>query len=332
MKYLDERFVYEITSDDFNVSGSVAYTLKAYNGVNGTAWEMYNGLVWCENTTTRTFDITDWLRGVILKQASDLYPMNVLVRLITANKNIAIVNDLVLPVYRYPHKGVTDMAFTAATVNNGFVMRQGVTLDLLPPQIPSSYLPNFWIYYYNHDGTKVDIISTKGTSTSQTSDTTQQYRFRKCYMVSGMLGSIRVETQPQHHVGDVVSDCGMFVAWQDRWGSMQMQPFSNMTTYSEGITASEMMNYTGTRSTYKVEVQPKFKVNSGWVSQTLYPYYESLFVSPWIKLYDATNKVEYDCILRARDYTEKTFDNQSRQLFNLSLDLEVTDKQIILQQ
>ena len=331
MKYLDERFVYEVESDDFNVSGSVAYTLKAYNR-NGTLLETYNGLVWCENTTTRTFDITDWLRGVILQHMGDLYPHAVLIRLVTANTNTAIVNGLIMPVYRYPHRGITDMTFSAITENNGYVMRQGVTLDLLPPQIPSSYLPKFWVLYYNHDVPNVYIMSTKGTSILQTADTTQQHCFRKCYMVSGMDGAIHIDTQPQHHVGDVVADCGMFVAWQDRWGSMQMQPFSNMTTYSEGITASEMTSYTGIRSTYKVEVQPKFKVNSGWVSQSLYPYYESIFVSPWIKLYDATNKVEYDCILSARDYTEKTFDNQSRQLFNLSLDLEVTDKQIILQQ
>ena len=112
MKYLDERFVYEVESDDFNVSGSVAYTLKAYNALNGVTWEMYNGLVWCENTTTRTFDITDWLRGVILQHMGDLYPITVLVRLITANTNTVIVNGLIMPVYRYPHRGVTDMTFT----------------------------------------------------------------------------------------------------------------------------------------------------------------------------------------------------------------------------
>ena len=332
MKYLDERFVYEVESDDFNVSGSVAYTLKAYNGVDGTTWETYNGLVWCENTTTRTFNITDWLRGVVLKRKDDLFPRLIGVSIKTTSSTQTVFTDLVLPVFRYPHRGVTDMTFPDYTKATGFLMRQGVTLDLLPPQIPSSYLSNFWVYYFNYNYAVMTIVcSGNDIYVRQTATDSQTNRFRKCYLIAGMEGKISLSVL-QHHVGDVVADCGMFVAWQDRWGSMQMQPFSNMTTYSEGITASEMTSYTGTRSTYKVEVQPKFKVNSGWVSQSLYPYYESIFVSPWIKLYDATNKVEYDCILSARDYTEKTFDNQSRQLFNLSLDLEVTDKQIILQQ
>lgn len=132
-------------------------------------------------------------------------------------------------------------------------------------------------------------------------------------------------------VCDIVEGCGMYLKWQDRLGSEQCQPFNQVLTYSEGITASELTDYTGKRYTYQVEVQPKFRVNSGWIPDNLYPYYESIFVSPTLTLYDATHGVSYDVIITSRDYTEKTFENQSRQMFCLTLDLEVTKTQKIVQ-
>lgn len=132
-------------------------------------------------------------------------------------------------------------------------------------------------------------------------------------------------------VCDIVAGCGMFLKWRDRLGSEQCQPFNHVLTYSEGIKASELTDYTGKRYTYQVEVQPKFKVNSGWIADNLYPYYESIFVSPTLTLYDATHGVAYDVIITSRDYTEKTFENQSRQMFCLTLDLEVTTTQKIIQ-
>lgn len=166
------------------------------------------------------------------------------------------------------------------------------------------------------------------------------YRFNYTYYLDrsgeyilslNMVQCLTYSTDSKTLVGDVVTDCGLFLAWYDRLGSMQVQPFNNIPTFSESITASELTAYNGRRSTYKVEVQPKFRVNSGWIADKLYPYYESILVSPSLTLYDATNGVAYDVIIASRDYTEKTFENQSRQLFCMTLDLEVTNKQTIIQ-
>lgn len=123
---------------------------------------------------------------------------------------------------------------------------------------------------------------------------------------------------------------GYFLQWRDRWGSLQCQPFNKVNEYSEDIEASEITNYYGKRSIYKTENQPAFKINSGWIDTDVYPVYESIFVSPTLKLYDADTDTSYDVILKDRSYTEKTFENQQHQMFNLALNLELSAKQTIL--
>ena len=122
---------------------------------------------------------------------------------------------------------------------------------------------------------------------------------------------------------------GYYLIWQDRFGSRQCQPFQMVDTYSEDITGSELTNYYGKRSIYKVEVQPKWKIQTSWITDSQYRCYESLFVSPYLKLYNASEDLIYDVILKDRNYTEKTFLNQGR-LFNLELTLEQDTTQNIL--
>lgn len=130
-------------------------------------------------------------------------------------------------------------------------------------------------------------------------------------------------------IGQFGCPSGYYLIWKDRLGSQQIQPFQKVDTYSEDITGSEITNYYGKRSLYKVEVQPKWKVQTGWISDEAYRCYESLFVSPTLQLYDADSDILYDVILKSRSYTEKTFLNQGKQ-FNLQLELEQTEKQNIL--
>ena len=81
---------------------------------------------------------------------------------------------------------------------------------------------------------------------------------------------------------------------------------------------------------YKTSNQPKWKLNSDWITEPQYKYYESLFVSPTVQLYDAENDKLYDVIVADRSYTEKTFNNQGKQLFNLTVEVEQTTTQDIL--
>ena len=121
-----------------------------------------------------------------------------------------------------------------------------------------------------------------------------------------------------------------YLQWRDRYGSMQMQPFSKAETYSEDFTRTEIKNYQDTRRLSGISVQPKWKLNSAWIPFDLVPYYESLQVSPWVKLYDTKEDQLYDVILKDTAFTEKTFRNNDRQLWSLEVECEQTDKQNIL--
>ena len=121
-----------------------------------------------------------------------------------------------------------------------------------------------------------------------------------------------------------------YLQWRDRYGSMQMQPFSKAETYSEDFTRTEIKNYQDTRRLSGIGVQPKWKLNSAWIPFDLVPYYESLQVSPWVKLYDTKEDQLYDVILKDTAFTEKTFRNNDRQLWHMEIEVEQTDKQNIL--
>lgn len=118
-----------------------------------------------------------------------------------------------------------------------------------------------------------------------------------------------------------------YLLWQDRFGSYQSQPFTGQLEYSEDITNSETLSYTDIRRKSAAVVQPKWKINSGWLKEDLFPFYESIFVSPVLKLYDTETLTEYDVILKD-NYVEKKYNNDKR-LLNLELKLEATEKQNI---
>lgn len=120
-----------------------------------------------------------------------------------------------------------------------------------------------------------------------------------------------------------------YLLWQDRYGSMQSQPFTGTEIYSESITQSTNTNYKGYKNISGVDVQPKWKLNTGWITTELYPYYESIFVSPYLKLYITDADEMIDVVLDDSEYTEKTFKNQGKQLFNLEINVSQNKQQNI---
>ena len=119
-----------------------------------------------------------------------------------------------------------------------------------------------------------------------------------------------------------------YLMWQDRLGGIQSQAFSDSITYSEDITNEEVQNFTNARKKSSVQVLPKWKLNSGWIKEDVFPFYESILVSPFLKLYDTRYDCCYDVIVNG-NFTEKTYKNEKK-LLNLSLDLESTNKQTII--
>lgn len=120
-----------------------------------------------------------------------------------------------------------------------------------------------------------------------------------------------------------------YLLWQDRYGSYQSQPFKGKMEYSEDITNEEILSYTGRRRKSNVIVQPKWKLNSGWIKEQLFPFYESIYVSPILKLYDTKTRHEYDVILKDTPYVEKKYLNDKK-LLSIELNLEASETQNII--
>ena len=120
-----------------------------------------------------------------------------------------------------------------------------------------------------------------------------------------------------------------YLLWQDRYGSYQSQPFKGKMEYSEDITNEEILSYTGRRRKSNVIVQPKWKLNSGWLKEKLFPFYESIYVSPILKLYDTKTGQEYDVILEDTPYVEKKYLNDKK-LLSIELNLQATETQNII--
>ena len=120
-----------------------------------------------------------------------------------------------------------------------------------------------------------------------------------------------------------------YLLWQDRYGSYQSQPFKGKMEYSEDFTNEEILSYTGRRRKSNVVIHPKWKLNSGWLKEQLFPFYESIYVSPILKLYDTKTEHEYDVILKDTPYVEKKYLNDKK-LLSIELNLEATETQNII--
>lgn len=114
-----------------------------------------------------------------------------------------------------------------------------------------------------------------------------------------------------------------FLKWKDRYGMPQCQPFGGTYKYSESINKNTVTDYKNTKKIIDISNTPKWLLNSRWIKQEYYPFYESIFVSPYLQLYDAKEDKVYNVILTNTEYDEKTFNNQNRQLFNLQLSVEL---------
>lgn len=114
-----------------------------------------------------------------------------------------------------------------------------------------------------------------------------------------------------------------FLKWKDRYGMPQVQPFGGTYKYGESITKNTITNYLNVKKIIDITNTPKWLLNTKWIKQDLYPFYESIFVSPYLQLYDAREDKTYDVILKNTEYEEKTFNNQNKQLFNLQIEVEL---------
>lgn len=119
-----------------------------------------------------------------------------------------------------------------------------------------------------------------------------------------------------------------YLFWQDRFGGYQSQAFNDYATYSETFDVTETQNYQNERKKSFIQIQPKWKLDSGWINEDVYPLYESILVSPILFLYDAYEDRLHEVIIKT-NYTEKTYKSEKK-LLNLNLELESITKQDIV--
>lgn len=119
-----------------------------------------------------------------------------------------------------------------------------------------------------------------------------------------------------------------YLQWQDRLGGFQSQPLKDNVTYSETFSNEQVQSYTNAKRNSTVGVQPKWKLHTGWIEERIFPLYESMFVSPYLVLYDSLYDKAYDVMITG-DWTEKTFKNQKK-LLDITINLEANTKQNII--
>lgn len=120
-----------------------------------------------------------------------------------------------------------------------------------------------------------------------------------------------------------------YLMWQDRYSGYQSQPFEKGSTFKETFNVSEVQDYSNKRIISQVDSQPQWEINTGWIDNKVYPIYESIFTSKVLVLTDTVENIQYEVVLKDKTYTEKTFTNQNRKMFNLKLNLELARKQYI---
>lgn len=118
-----------------------------------------------------------------------------------------------------------------------------------------------------------------------------------------------------------------YLQWMDRFGSYQSQPLKDVATYSEDFQNETIMNYQDVKSVSHISLTPKWKLQTGWIKDNIFPFYESIFVSPFLILYDTKTDMNYRVMVNG-NYVEKNYQNQ-KSLVNLQLELEAAEEQNI---
>lgn len=257
--------------------------------------------------------------------------------------------------YRYPlikEELNNGLVYNPSAVNTLWISLQGrynvngKGYFKLPPRVPYIYTNNYCLAFagYVTDGLlnrNDTYIYTYGFNDIDT-NSTKKYNVRLIknnYCSTIALSSLFDDTTPINGYSDYsiwfqgdevakidICPAKYYLMWQDRGGSYQSQPFDKISTYSEGFNREYITNYKGIKRPTTITTSPKIKIQTGYIDEKLYPYYESIFTSPYLLLYDTKEDKSY-LVNVTGDYTEKTFKNQGRQMFNIQLDLEFAKNQ-----
>lgn len=357
--YLDEQITVTIQT---NVAHDGVYGYSVIRVLNGVDNVVFRGSVFLEEQSTKEFDITSIVRSCNITPTfmESLPTSNIQRKSNGLDKfKIAIEEDyeinyseeiFVRMFYRYPllrEEMYGALNYTHDANNTLWIGLQGrynvgsAGYFKLTPRIPLIGTPNyiFAIAGYCTDGLvgnnslKFSFYENGVLTPTEVNVAPTSNNFTIIYPLSKLFealdpsgGEITI-----WYAGDEVAkvdNCPSqyYLMWQDRAGSFQSQPFDKVSTYSETFDREYITNYKGVKRATTITTSPKIKIQTGYIDEKLYPYYESIFTSPYLLLYDTKEDKSY-LVNVTGDYTEKTFKNQSRQMFNIQLDLEFAKNQ-----
>lgn len=125
-------------------------------------------------------------------------------------------------------------------------------------------------------------------------------------------------------------DCNhdYYLIWCDRSGGYQCQPFNSHTTKKEDITTTTITNMLDEQRPIIKSVSNSYDLKSDWLTFDEYNAYESIFVSPYLYLYDTkfNNLTVVNCT--QKQWIEKTIQN-TKKPFNLNITVTANRNQNI---
>lgn len=359
--YLDENIIYTFSITPENTPSTKVYQVK-----KGTKILFVGNISLTGTERSVDIDVTDVLRSLKMKDkimSTHPKPNNfalveflqeeIAVVLIMNETNSLTQSKNIFFIYRYPRtiEGMNPDLQVMGAFTTDKLMCQGAnytenSLNMaLTPRYPfcatnklgwgvalqaSEQSDSILINYYGALAGTGDIVFSVEPECTNIIYTSLQQLFRNAVIDTNKdKASIGPD---QNHIFAQFDMCPSqyYVQWIDRYGTYQCQPFSKISTFSNDYSTTLMISYDKVKKPIFKTVNSTWNLNSEYIPEDKLPYYESLFVSDKVILYDAKNDASYNVVLTDTKFVEKTFANQQRRMFNLQITLEKANEQYIL--
>ena len=359
--YLDENIIYT-----FSLTPSNTPSTKVYQVKKGTKILFVGNISLTGKERSVDIDVTDVLRSLKMKDklmSTTPNPNNpslveflqeeIAVVLILDETNSLTQSKNIFFMYRYPRtiEGMNPVLQEIGAFTQDKLMLQGANytdnaLDIaLTPRYPfvatsklgwgvaiqaSQQSDSILINYYGALAGTGDIVFSVEPECTNIIYTTLQQLLRNA--VIDTTKDKAYIGPDQNHIFAQIDMCPSqyYVQWIDRYGTYQCQPFSKISTFSNDYSTTHMISYDKVKKPIFKTVNSTWNLNSEYIPEDKLPYYESLFVSDKVILYDAKNDMSYNVVLTDTKFVEKTFANQQRRMFNLQITVEKANEQYIL--
>ena len=121
-----------------------------------------------------------------------------------------------------------------------------------------------------------------------------------------------------------------YIKWQSRYGSFNSYGLFGRRLQKNDYTKELTTNYRGYTKPISTKVTQSWNVSTGWIPEEDVKHFESLFVSPYISLYDTRQYTTYSVIMKDNTFEEKTYINNGKKMVSLSFNLELDKQELIL--